>query len=164
MIHKKGNSSPDGDFFAGTNRRQLRSLSSNNKTETNHDLPGHQPPGCRHPRNHDLIASDKVEGTRVYGRDGKHIGSIERVIIEKRSGRVSYAVMSFGGFLGLGEDHYPLPWSKLSYDENLGGYRTDVTREQVEAAPKYHDDDEYEWNKENGRRVYDYYGVPPYWM
>lgn len=76
---------------------------------------------------HDLIASDKVEGTRVYGPDDKHIGSIERVIIEKRSGRVAYAVLGFGGFLGLGEDHYPLPWAKLTYDEKLGGYRTDVT-------------------------------------
>ena len=113
---------------------------------------------------HDLIASDKVEGTKVYGADGKHIGSIERVVIEKRSGRVAYAVLGFGGFLGIGEDHYPLPWAKLSYDESLGGYRTDVTREQVESAPKYRGNEEYDWNAENGRRVYDYYGVPPYWM
>lgn len=113
---------------------------------------------------HDLIASDKVEGTRVYGADGEHIGSIERVIIEKRSGRVAYAVMSFGGFLGIGEDHYPIPWGKLRYDERLGGYITDLTRDQVESAPKYRDNDEYEWSRENGRRVYDYYGVPPYWV
>ena len=113
---------------------------------------------------HDLIASDKVEGTKVYGSDNKHIGSIERVIIEKRSGRVAYAVLGFGGFLGLGEDRYPLPWAKLTYDENLGGYRTDVTRDQVERAPKYRGNEEYDWNEENGRRVYDYYGVPPYWM
>ncbi|WP_429816320.1 PRC-barrel domain-containing protein [Ensifer sp. B1-9] len=113
---------------------------------------------------HDLIASDKVEGTKVYGSDNKHIGSIERVIIEKRSGRVAYAVLGFGGFLGVGEDHYPLPWAKLTYDESLGGYRTDVTRDQVERAPKYRGDEEYDWNEENGRRVYDYYGVPPYWM
>ena len=112
---------------------------------------------------HDLIASDKVEGTKVYGADNKHIGSIERVIIEKRSGRVAYAVLGFGGFLGIGEDHYPLPWAKLTYDENLGGYRTDVTRDHVERAPKYRGDEEYDWNGENGRRVSDYYGVP-YWM
>lgn len=113
---------------------------------------------------HDLIASDKVEGTKVFGREEKQIGTIERVILEKRSGRVSYAVMSFGGFLGIGEDHYPIPWAKLSYDERLGGYRTDLSRDQVEGAPKYQDDDDYDWNKENGRRVYDYYGVPPYWI
>jgi sporulation protein YlmC with PRC-barrel domain len=112
----------------------------------------------------DLIASDKVEGTSVYGADGKRIGSIERVIIEKRSGKVAYAVLSFGGFLGIGEDHYPIPWAKLSYDEDLGGYRTELTREQVEKAPKFRSKDEYEWNRENGRLVYDYYGIPPYWM
>jgi sporulation protein YlmC with PRC-barrel domain len=62
----------------------------------------------------DLIASDKVEGTEVYRSNGDHVGEIERVMIEKRSGKVAYAVMSFGGFLGMGEDYYPLPWSLLT--------------------------------------------------
>lgn len=112
---------------------------------------------------HSLIASDRVEGTRVYGADGKHIGSIERLIIGKRDGRVAYAVLSFGGFLGIGHDHYPLPWDKLSYDTQLDGYRIDLTKEQIEGAPSYADDDD-SWYNDNGRRVYDYYGVPPYWM
>jgi hypothetical protein len=114
---------------------------------------------------HDLIASDKVEGTKVFDPSGEHIGSIERILVEKRSGKVSYAVLGFGGFLGMGEDHYPLPWSKLNYDESLGGYRVDVTKEQLEGAPKYSDenDDDY-WTAENGRRVHDYYGVAPYWI
>ena len=67
-----------------------------------------------------LIGSDKVEGTAVYGADDTQIGSIERVMIDKRSGKVSYAVLSFGGFLGIGDDHYPLPWNSLKYDTNLG--------------------------------------------
>ncbi len=113
---------------------------------------------------HDLIASDKVEGTSVYGADGKHIGSIERLVLEKRNGHVSYAVLSFGGFLGIGNDHYPLPWQKLNYDESLGGYRVDLTKEQIEKAPKYASNEEYEWNRQNGTRIYDYYGIPPYWM
>ncbi len=113
---------------------------------------------------HALIASDKVEGTSVYGADGKHIGSIERLIIDKRSGKVSYAVLSFGGFLGLGQDHYPLPWSKLNYDESLSGYRVDVTREQVEKAPHFGKDADYEWSRINGQAIHDFYGVPPYWM
>jgi hypothetical protein len=112
---------------------------------------------------HSLIASDRVEGTRVYGADGKHIGSIERLIIGKRDGRVAYAVLSFGGFLGIGHDHYPLPWEKLNYDTQLDGYRIDLTKEQIEGAPSYADDDDT-WYNDNGRRVYDYYGVPPYWM
>ena len=113
---------------------------------------------------HDLIASDKVEGTKVYDPNGEHVGSIERILIEKRSGKVSYAVLSFGGFLGIGSDHYPLPWTKLNYDESLGGYRVDVTKDQLEGAPKYRDDDDSFWSAENGRRVYDYYGVAPYWI
>jgi hypothetical protein len=110
-----------------------------------------------------LIASDRVEGTRVYGADGKHIGSIERLIIGKQDGRVAYAVLSFGGFLGIGNDYYPLPWEKLTYDTQLDGYRIDLTKEQIEGAPSYADDDD-SWYNDNGRRVYDYYGVPPYWM
>ena len=113
---------------------------------------------------HDLIASDKVEGTKVYDPKGDHIGSIERILVEKRSGKVSYAVLSFGGFLGIGHDHYPLHWSKLSYDESLGGYRVDVTKEQIEGAPRYDNEDDSYWTAENGRRVYDYYGVAPYWI
>lgn len=112
---------------------------------------------------HSVIASDRVEGTRVYGADAKHIGSIERLIIGKRDGRVAYAVLSFGGFLGIGHEHYPLPWEKLTYDTQLDGYRIDLTKEQIEGAPNYGDDDD-SWYSDNGRRVYDYYGVPPYWM
>lgn len=113
---------------------------------------------------HDLIASDKVEGTKVYDPAGEHIGSIERILVEKRSGKVSYAVLSFGGFLGMGHEHYPLPWSKLDYDEELGGYRIDVSKEQIEGAPHYEREDADFWTAENGRRVYDYYGVTPYWI
>ena len=58
-----------------------------------------------------LIGSDKVEGTNVYGATGEKIGSIERVMIDKRSGQVAYAVLRFGGFLGIGSDYYPIPWT-----------------------------------------------------
>src|SRR5215468_12428662 len=93
-----------------------------------------------------LIGSDKVEGTAVYGADDNKIGSIERVMIDKKSGRVSYAVLGFGGFLGLGNDHYPLPWQSLKYDTSLGGYVTGVTESQLSGAPKYRDDTAWNWN------------------
>ena len=83
-----------------------------------------------------LIGSDKVEGTAVYGADRNKIGSIERVMIDKKSGKVSYAVLSFGGFLGIGDDHYPLPWQSLKYDTALGGYVTGVTETQLKGAPQ----------------------------
>src|SRR2546430_16028289 len=77
-----------------------------------------------------LIGSDKVEGTDVYNSAGDRVGTIERVMIDKISGKVAYAVMSFGGFLGLGSDYYPLPWSLLTYNEGLGGYEAHGTDDQ----------------------------------
>lgn len=111
-----------------------------------------------------FIASDKVEGTNVYGADGKKIGSIQRIILEKRGGRVAYAVLSFGGFLGIGDEYYPLPWEKLHYDEELDGYRVDLTKDQLENAPRYTDREDDTFFGRDDRKVYDYYGVPPYWM
>jgi hypothetical protein len=107
-----------------------------------------------------LIGSDKVEGTAVYGADDEKIGSIERVMIDKVSGKVSYAVLSFGGFLGIGDDHYPLPWQSLKYDTNLGGYRTGITQQQLEGAPKYGNDNSWDW-ADNSRigAVNSYYGI-----
>jgi hypothetical protein len=107
-----------------------------------------------------LIGSDKVEGTAVYGPDDTKIGSIERVMIDKVSGKVSYAVLSFGGFLGIGDDHYPLPWQSLKYDKAVEGYRTGVTRRQLEGAPKYGNDNSWNWSDPaRARAVNDYYGV-----
>ena len=107
-----------------------------------------------------LIGSDKVEGTTVYDAKGEKMGSIARVMIDKRSGQVAYAVLSFGGFLGIGNDYYPIPWASLKYDTSLGGYRLDITEEQLTGAPKY-TGDSWDWeDRERGRRVYDYYGTP----
>jgi len=109
----------------------------------------------------DLIGSDKVEGTNVYGATNEKIGSIERVMLGKRDGKVAYAVLSFGGFLGIGHDHYPIPWSSLTYDTELGGYKTNITERQLEGAPKYADESDWDWtDRERARKVYDYYGVP----
>jgi hypothetical protein len=108
--------------------------------------------------NGSLIGSDKVVGTAVYGRDNEKIGEIERVMIEKASGSVSYAVLSFGGFLGIGDDYYPLPWSSLKYDTDIGGYRVGVTQEQLNRAPKHAADDNWDWSDPvRTKAVDDYY-------
>jgi hypothetical protein len=107
-----------------------------------------------------LIGSDKVEGTTVYDAQGEKMGRVERVMIEKRSGQVAYAVLSFGGFLGLGADYYPIPWASLSYDTGLGGYRTNLSAQQLQGAPKYAGTN-WDWDdRERGRKVYEYYGMP----
>jgi hypothetical protein len=106
-----------------------------------------------------LIGSDKVEGTTVYDARAEKIGSIERVMIDKRSGQVAYAVLQFGGFLGIGSDYYPIPWEALKYDTVLGGYCLDITEEQLKNAPKY-SGTSWDWDdRARGRQVYDYYGA-----
>ncbi len=93
-----------------------------------------------------LIASDKVEGTEVRRSNGDRIGTIDRVMIDKRSGQVAYAVMSFGGFLGLGESRRPIPWASLRYNTDLDAYELDLSEDQIKAAPAYRDDDSFDWS------------------
>ena len=107
-----------------------------------------------------LIGSDKVQGTAVFDADGNKVGSIERVMIEKTSGRVSYAVLSFGGFLGIGDDHYPLPWPSLKYNVELGGYQTMVTVDQIKGAPSVAAGGDFNWaDKTRTKGLDDYYGA-----
>src|SRR6478672_2839247 len=106
---------------------------------------------------HSLIGSDKVEGTAVYRSNGEKVGQIERVMIDKISGKVAYAVMSFGGFLGIGEDYYPLPWPVLTYNPRLEGYEVNVTEQQLKGAPHYGKYENWDWSDPaRGRSVYDY--------
>ncbi|HEY4252972.1 MAG TPA: PRC-barrel domain-containing protein [Roseomonas sp.] len=84
-----------------------------------------------------LISSDKVEGTTVYDPQGNNLGSIHSVMIGKQDGKVGYAVLSFGGFLGIGTDYYPVPWSQLRYDTSMDGYVVGLAKEQLERAPRY---------------------------
>src|ERR1017187_5399604 len=108
-----------------------------------------------------LIGSDKVEGTAVYGADDQKIGSVQRIMIDKISGKVAYAVVSFGGFLGMGEDYYPMPWPNMKYDSNLGGYRTAITESQLKGAPKFNRNTDWDWsNRARDQEVYDYYRTP----
>lgn len=109
-----------------------------------------------------VISSDKVEGTSVYNGNGDKLGSIDDLMIDKRSGLVRYAVLEFGGFLGMGTDRYPLPWSMLKYDTKLDGYVVPVDKSQLEKAPRYSPTETPEYSDEYGRNVYDHYGVN--WM
>jgi PRC-barrel domain len=112
-----------------------------------------------------LISADKVEGTNVMNPAGEKLGSIEDVMIDKRSGKVAYAVMSFGGFLGIGNRHHPLPWSMLKYDTNLNGYVVNLDKRTLESAPTYGTDERVDLaDEEYGRKLHDYYHVPPYWL
>jgi hypothetical protein len=111
-----------------------------------------------------LIAADKVKGTNVYNRAGEKLGSVDDIMIDKVSGRAIYAVMSFGGFLGMGEKYHPLPWATLKYDAQKGGYVVNLDKKQLEGAPTYDRGSEFEWTPDYGRSVDSYYKVPSYWM
>jgi hypothetical protein len=114
---------------------------------------------------HPLIASDRVQGTNVYRSNGEKIGHVERIMIDKVSGRAAYAVMNFGGFLGLGQGSYPLPWSMLTYNPKLGGYEVNVSEEQLKGAPHFGADEVWDdGTRDTDQTIYGYYGVPPYWM
>jgi hypothetical protein len=116
----------------------------------------------RHP--HSLIASDRVEGTPVRRSGGDKIGTIERLMIDKLSGNVAYAVLSFGGFLGIGHKHLPIPWAGLKYDRALGAYQLDLSDDELKRAPSFASDKEFDWGDRSQEiDIHNYYRVPPYW-
>ena len=106
-----------------------------------------------------LIASNKVEGTAVYGSDGHRLGSIYNFMVNKFSGKVEYAVMAYGGFLGMGQRYYPIPWQILTYDTREGGYHIAMTERDLRDAPSFDRDTEPKFDNQYGDRVNDYYGV-----
>ena len=107
-----------------------------------------------------LIAADKVIGTAVYDAAGERLGTIDSIMLNKRSGKVAYAVMSFGGFLGIGERYHPLPWNALTYDEAKGGYNVEHSADDLRKAPNYSRDevDTLDYARSGGE-IDNYYGV-----
>ena len=92
-----------------------------------------------------LISADKVVGTSVYNHQGENLGSVYRLMLNKLNGQVAYAIMSFGGFLGMGESYHPLPWRVLKYEPSMGGYVVDLDRDRLEKAPYYTPANEPDW-------------------
>ena len=108
-----------------------------------------------------LIPASKVNGTAVYNAAGEKLGSIYDVMLDKQSGKADYAVMSFGGFLGIGDSYHPLPWDQLKYDPGRGGYVVNLDRARLEGAPSYRASDTTAWDDpEYGRQVSNYYSTP----
>lgn len=108
-----------------------------------------------------LISSSKVEGTAVFNPAGEQLGTVESFMVDKVSGQVAYVVMSFGGFLGLGESHHPLPWRALTYDPRLGGYVVDIDRDRLLGAPTHGAGQDPFVDAEYGAKVDGYYRTVP---
>lgn len=111
-----------------------------------------------------LIAAEKVNGTNVYNMDGDKLGTVDDIMIDKISGKAIYAVMAFGGFLGIGEKQHPLPWSSLTFDQDKDGFVVNLDKRKLEQAPTLDPDDgDFVWTPDYGRSIDKYYGAPTYW-
>lgn len=112
----------------------------------------------------EAIRATRVIGTEVYNTAGEHIGEIKDVMLEKTSNGIMFAVIGFGGFLGIGEKYHAIPWASLDYDKEVGGYVVPFTADQLKAAPSYSVNELTEDDGQQARDAsYDYYKVPPYW-
>jgi len=122
-------------------------------------------PEARTPRStHSLVSSDRVEGTPVRRPNGDTVGHIRRLMIDKASGKVAYAVLSFGGFLGVGERYHPIPWSALQYNLGFAAYELDISDEQLKNAPSYDTGTEFDWgDRSSENALHQYYRSVPYW-
>lgn len=111
-----------------------------------------------------VIAASRVIGTAVYNMAGEKIGRVEEVMLDKTSNNILFAVLGFGGVLGLGERYHAVPWAALDYDEGRGGYVVPFSREQLEAAPAHRIEDLTSGDGKVARdESYEYYKVDPYW-
>lgn len=107
-----------------------------------------------------LVPGRQVHGAKIFNTALEDLGTVDDIIIDTATGRIAYAVLSCGGFLGLGERHYPMPWEKLRYDTEMGGYIVDVERDVLQDAPSYGDRHSAHWDDESwARTIYAHYGV-----
>lgn len=106
-----------------------------------------------------VISADRVEGTKVYNPSGDKLGTIDDLIIDKLTGQVRYAVMEFGGFLGMGTDRYPIPWNLLKYDTSQDGYVVPIDKATLEGAPRYAQDQIPDYDDRYSATVNKYYGL-----
>jgi sporulation protein YlmC with PRC-barrel domain len=104
-----------------------------------------------------VISSDQVEGTAVYSTSGEKLGSIDDLMIDKYSGQVRFAVLEFGGFLGMGTDRYPIPWKMLNYATDKEGYVVPLNKAKLDQAPRYSEDSTPVYDSDYDTRINRYY-------
>ncbi len=109
------------------------------------------------------ILSSRVKGTSVYNTTGDKIGHVEDVVLDKMSNNIMFAVLGFGGILGMGEKYHPVPWSVLDYNTDRGGYVVPMSQDVLEKAPTTRLEDITRDDADLRTRAYDYYNAPHYW-
>lgn len=110
-----------------------------------------------------LIAAKQVQGATVFNTEMEKLGTLEDVMIDKATGRIAYAILAHGGFLGIGDRYYPIPWEKLKYNTEMDGYVVDIGHDVLQGAPSYTDEAAASWRDDAWTRgVHSYYGVHPF--
>ena len=109
------------------------------------------------------ILSSKVKGTAVYNTAGDKIGHVEDIVLDKMSNNIMFAVLGFGGVLGMGEKYHPVPWSVLEYNPDKGGYIVPMSKDVLEQAPTTRLEDVTKNDSDLRTRTYDFYKAPHYW-
>jgi sporulation protein YlmC with PRC-barrel domain len=111
-----------------------------------------------------LISSEKVTGSDVENTRGDSLGHIEEIMIDKISGRVGYAVLKYGSFLGMGGKLFALPWDQLKFDTNRNAYIVAIPEERLKGGPSFDSGTEPNWgDAKYAKEVHDYYGSTADW-
>jgi sporulation protein YlmC with PRC-barrel domain len=111
-----------------------------------------------------ILSASTLSGNEVKNHLGENIGHIKDLMINLHDGSVAYAVMSFGGFLGVGEKLFAIPWSRIQVDQRNKCCVVDMSKEYLEKAPGFDKDN---WPKSDStvylEKVYDYHDSIPFW-
>lgn len=110
------------------------------------------------------LSASSISGTDVVNARNENLGDIKEIMIDTNNGRVSYVVLSFGGFLGIGDKYFAIPWEAFSIDTDNKCFVLNVPKEKLENAPGF-DKDQWPTNADHSyiSSVYDHYGYKPYW-
>src|SRR5258708_30538727 len=110
------------------------------------------------------MGGERVEGVGGRRANGEGMGPTARVMIDKIRGKVAYAILGFGGFLGIGTNLLPLPWGRLKYNPRFEAYELDIDDEELRRAPSFRADKDFDWgDRSQEAELHRYYGIPPYW-
>ncbi|TDN57747.1 PRC-barrel domain-containing protein [Paraburkholderia sp. BL10I2N1] len=111
-----------------------------------------------------VMAAATLDGDKVISADGEHVGKISDIMLDVRGGRIAYAVLSEGGFLGMGTALHAIPWSALTLDTDEKCFRVDITAERIKNEPGF---DKDHWpsmaDTQWATTVHQYYNREPYW-
>ncbi|AAM31489.1 photosystem reaction center subunit H [Methanosarcina mazei] len=117
-----------------------------------------------HKDNPEFLSASTIKGDKVINTAGEDLGKIEELMLDLRDGRIAYAVLSFGGFLGLGNKLFAIPWSALSLRVHEHAFVLDIPKEVLEKAEGFDKDNWPVTNREWLSSMYSYYGYQPYWQ